>query len=201
MLIALDTQHINKGADPWDRGAGFDLNDDGELALAELEATLVGRYMQLLRHRLEGHRIPVVDGFSGSYSQRNAQADKLGASLYIAGHLNAGGGNYGLVGVDYRAPRGGTSRFVAGHVATRWRQLLALPRVRIQETRPTGARWIRNLHATIGGCVCPALAAEPIFLDGHAHLLAPQRQHRTLDAIAAGLEDAILAAIEAGLIK
>ena len=198
MLIALDTQHQNKAHDPWDKGAAVDVDGDG---VDELEAELVSEYFDRLRHRLEARGIPVVDGFSGTYAERNAHADDLGASLYLAGHLNAGGGSYGLIGVDYRAPRGGTSRFVAGVLADAWRRHLGLGRVRIQEARPRGDLWLRNLFATIGGCVCPALCLEPLFLDGHSHLFHPKTRVRTLDAIAAGLEEAVLAAIERGHIR
>lgn len=201
MLIAIDVQHRNKAHDPWDRGAAVDLDGDGVIGRHETEAELATIYAELLRERLEARRIPTVAGFSGTYQQRNDHADALGASLYIACHFNAGGGDYGLVGIDHRAPRGGTSRFVAGVLAEEWRVRLGLGRVRVEEGHPRRERWLRNLFATIGNCACPALTAEPLFLDGHAAKLSPEHQPRTLDAIAAGLEAAVVAAVEHGYIS
>lgn len=198
-LIAIDVQHRNKAHDPWDRGAVFDLDGDGEIGRLDTEAEMATGYAACLRARLERRGIPSITGFSGTYRQRNRLADELGASLYIACHFNMGGGKYGLIGVDHRAPRGGTSRMVAGVLAQEWRARLQLGIVRVEEASPSSPqRWRRNLFATIGHCICPAITAEPLFLDGHADKLSPEHRPHTLDAIAAGLEAAIVAAIDRG---
>lgn len=197
-LICLDAQHLNKPNRPHDAGASADINGDGDVTWDEYEARFTREYFSRLRRRLEQRDFAVIDGFSGTYAERNRRADELGASLYIAGHMNAGGGDYGMVGVDWRAPRGGLSRFLAGRIADEWRARIPLGRVRVQDLRPRG--WTLAGFNTIGRCVCPSLLWEPLFMDTPMHReMLNNEPERVLEAIAAGGEAAIVAAHGQGL--
>lgn len=186
-LIALDPQHINKPSHPLDRGAAFDIDGDGVVRREEHEVDLVLQYVGATRRLLEHNRIPVIDGFSGAYSARNRHADDVGAGLYLACHMNAGGGSYGLVGVDHRSRAGSPARQVAQQLQVAWGELLGIE-VQIIELTPTGNRAQRNGFATIRRRRGPALLLEPLFMDGHASLLVPSRRPSTIGLIAKGID-------------
>jgi len=200
MRVGLDIQHRNKPINPGDRGSHADLNADGVIERAEFEDQVVADYMAITRSLLEARGIGVLDGFSGTYAQRNAAAGAMGCSLYLAGHVNAGGGDYGMVAHDYRAPRGGAARTLASLLSREWRRRLGLGRVRVEEATPYGAPHQQRLFACIGRAAPPALVLEPLFIDGHAAMLTPARRVGTLTAIADGIVAAIVEAQAQGLL-
>jgi hypothetical protein len=108
-LAILDIQHGRKrdGA-PVDPGAAYDLDGDGVVGeTGEREIDITRAYVGAARVGLEtvGLAVEVLD--SGSYDERHVRACVLarGASWagYIACHVNAGRGTYGLVKHDHRS--------------------------------------------------------------------------------------------------
>ncbi len=187
-LIALDAQHAS---------AGF--ADQGvDPKMAAREADLAQEYFAELRKSLELEGVRVIDGFSGSIDDRCDHACAAGASLYLAGHMNAGGGSYGVVGVDYRASQDGLARFVAHHIAQQWPELLGIPNVRIVEARPDGNSSQQRLYSLIKRSACPALVLEPLFVDGPRKLLHTRNRPRTMRRIATGILAALQAAADQG---
>ena len=109
-VVYLDRQHSGKPARPRDRGASADLDGDGKIARDEQEAAMTARYLLACELALleMGHVvIPISDG---SYNERHARVNRYAGTfkagrpqVYLAAHLNSGGGDYGLIGsVDER---------------------------------------------------------------------------------------------------
>ena len=97
-VIVLDVQHqLRGGIHAGDQGARFGMVTEVELAT---------RYAQAAASRLltRGYTVVTnrwaqVDGafaLTGSYDRRGEAAASLGAAVYIACHINAGGGRYAL---------------------------------------------------------------------------------------------------------
>lgn len=106
MIVILDRQHAGKpGKD--DRGASVEL--DGRTVY---EVDLTRAYIEAATALLmsEGHAVYVLE--DGWYSARHARACEIAREnpaqlcAYVACHINAGGGSYGLVLHDARS-RGG----------------------------------------------------------------------------------------------
>lgn len=190
MRIGLDIHHRNKGRGSTDKGAAGDLDADGDIERDENEDAIVAEYFAATRPLLEAAGCEVIDGFSGSYPERHQHANRLGVGLYLAGHINAGGGDYGLIGVDHRSAPGSTSRKVAAQLQVEWSRRLGFS-VRVQDVRP--GDWTAHAFNTIGGVHAGALCLEPLFIDGHRHLLAPSRRAQTIAHIAHGIAAAVAA--------
>jgi N-acetylmuramoyl-L-alanine amidase len=200
MLVALDIGHRNKPARPRDRGAGRDLSGTGRIERHEWEDWIVAEYFALTRGLLEEQGVDVIDGFSGTYRQRNQWADEMRCDVYLAGHINAGGGIHGLVAHDHRAPRGGGARTLASFMADEWRRRLGLGRVRVVEAGPHGSPSEQRLFNLIRHVRAPALVLEPLFIDGHASRLTDDVRQQTLMSVAEGIVAALLAVQARGLL-
>ena len=193
-VVYLDRQHSGKPGKPADRGAAVDLDGDGKIQRDEQEAALTARYLLACELALleMGHVvIPISDG---SYNDRHARVNRYAGSfktgrpqLYMAGHLNAGGGDYGLLGYDYRSRSGPE---LASRIARQLRQVAPeLNGVKCIEARPDN--WTRNMFATISGVMQPiGLCLEPCFMDqpSHADLLTAAGLSTIGRAIAAGVD-------------
>lgn len=193
-VVYLDRQHSGKPGKPADRGAAVDLDGDGKIQRDEQEAALTARYLLACELALleMGHVvIPIADG---SYNDRHARVNQYAGSfktgrpqLYLAGHLNAGGGDYGMIGTDYRSRSGPE---LASRIARQLRQVAPeLNGVKCIEARPDN--WTRNMYATISGVMQPiGLCLEPCFMDqpSHADLLTAAGLSTIGRAIAAGVD-------------
>jgi N-acetylmuramoyl-L-alanine amidase len=215
MLAILDLQHRGKPGSN-DLGASHDLDGDGVVEAMEHEANLTPIYAAAARSKLEamGAEVLVLD--SGWYATRHkaagkAAAEHAGAAVYVACHLNAGGGDYGLVCHDYRSGRGAGA---ATEIALKLRKHLApeLRRALVGATAPTtrptdstaaawdalpryeGALLWPRAWSTLSGIysgpgnVC-GVCFEPAFIDTSAHrgLLTDDGLRRVGDALASGL--------------
>ena len=193
-VVYLDRQHSGKPGKPADRGAAVDLDGDGKIQRDEQEAALTARYLLACELALleMGHTvIPISDG---GYNERHARVNQYAGTfkagrpqLYLAGHLNAGGGDYGLLGHDYRRRSGPA---LASRIARQLRQVAPeLNGVKCIEARPDN--WTRNMFATISGVTQPiGLCLEPCFMDqpSHADLLTAAGLSTIGRAIAAGVD-------------
>lgn len=110
MFVIFDIQHgrIKNGVE--DKGASFDINNDGK---KEYERDLVKKYVDYAASSLEDKGIPCEIIYTHeNYSTRQkrciqkAKDNRDQFYLYIACHLNAGQGNYAVFIHDERSSNG-----------------------------------------------------------------------------------------------
>ena len=163
-VVAVDVQHLYRdGLHALDRGSRFALAGGGHV----WEADCALHYATALAASLTsfGARVITNDPRSafliGPYSRRQAQAMALGADTYLACHLNAGGGSYGLAEVCVPF-----SRLLATTMLDALAEAVpAVSGIQIRDLKPgdRGAVCIRGF--TRG----PAVLLEPLFGDCPAH--------------------------------
>ena len=171
MLALLDIQHAGKPSRPSDMGAAFDLDGDGVTGEnGEREVDLVRAYVAAAKSHLEAHGVVVEVLTAGEYGTRHVKANALAAghakAVYVACHVNAGKGDYGLVEYDARSPRGAQLADLAAA------DLRALPGIKRGVTKGLGAgdrgfSCIDGIYAGPKG-LC-AILYEPGFIDAPAH--------------------------------
>ena len=175
--LILDIQHAGRRSKPGDLGASADLDRDGLVEAHEHEARLTPLYAQAAMDLAAAAGVPTLRIDGGEYSARHKMAIELAKSqpsrrwLYVACHLNAGGGNYGLVIADRRSTAG---RVAAGLIADVLSALPELSRTIAGTTAAEGSDWPRA-WSTIDGIFAgpPNLSGicfEPCFMDTPAHL-------------------------------
>jgi len=155
MRIALDVQHINKPAKPYDKGASYK---------RLTEAYAVENYFRYTRALLEEDGHEVHSGFFGSYRDRHEQVNRYDFDLYIAGHLNAGKGKYSLVCHTTTAyPR---TRKIAEILLDEFCERLHTTKAStpIWELGPKDRGWSCIKHTK-----CSAILIEPLFIDNVLH--------------------------------
>ena len=196
MLVLLDRQHYGKPSPRQkDRGVAVDLDGDGNIDA--MEANLTPSYIQAAREALEaaGHTVVLLD--AGWYPDRHkaairqvrAAATGLPAA-YVACHLNAGGGNYGLVLHDARSTGGEALANRVGDAMRRVFEEGELKRVLVKGA--SASEWtnayntIRGIYAGPGNL--SGICFEPVFVDTHRGLLDPEGLARIGAALASGLE-------------
>jgi N-acetylmuramoyl-L-alanine amidase len=187
MLIALDRQHAGVPSRAYaDAGAWADLDGDGRRDVHEQEALLTPVYMLAAEVRLRelGHAVvPISDG---QYADRHRRTNGYEADVYVACHLNAGGGDYGLAVHDTRSASG---KALAGHVV---RSLTAAcPELRRGVVGDT--QGFPRALACIDGVFTGkpvGLCFEPCFMDRPEHqvLLTPAGLQRIGRALADGID-------------
>lgn len=155
MKIVLDFQHINKPHKPKSRGASNGPWSEVDLAIL---------YMDQLRQILETDGHEVFFGLCGTYRERASFVNKrIRPDLYLAGHVNAGKGRYGLLEIDSRAGTG--TRTIAKCIKKSLKKFLPITQCQIKELSK-GARGficIKDIH-------CSAILLEPLFIDNKKHL-------------------------------
>lgn len=177
-LVIWDRQHAGKRSRPSDMGAAADVDQDGQVEVWEREAELTPSYIgpglsQVRELGADAHLIdPLGAGLQADYPPRHAQAAHLAQprlwAAYLACHLNAGAGNYGLVGYDPDSPGG---RLLAQHIADELeRSIPVISRCRVEAL--TG-RWARGLPTIQGILRGPqqlsGVLVEPLFIDAPEH--------------------------------
>jgi hypothetical protein len=166
VIVILDRQHAGKpGKD--DRGASVEL--DGRTVY---EVDLTRAYIEAATAALmaEGHAVYVLE--DGWYSARHARACEIAREnpderiAYVACHINAGGGSYGLVLHDARS-RGGhaLAEAVADALGT---DNAALDRTLVRAADHEGS-WARAMTTIKGIYSGPGnlsgICYEPFFID------------------------------------
>ena len=180
MIAILDRQHFGKpNRRSEDLGAGVDLDGDGVIEAHEWETALTPIYLSACQLKLEALGVEVVtfpyEGQKMSYKQRHAEACRLAREnpeargAYLAAHLNAGGGNYGLVIHDERSSGG---KALAESIANGMRHYLPeLYRVLVRGA--SSDSWARGLTTIRGIWSGPAnlsgVCFEPLFMDNEDH--------------------------------
>lgn len=157
MLIALSIDHAGKPNHPADRGA---VAADGTT-----EVDLTRRYVAAADRELRrlGHDCIVLS--DGAYADRWKRADSYRADVYVACHVDAGGGDRGTVYYDARSKRGAA---LAEAVASILSRTVPWP----CKAAPCGPG--SRPYTCIGGVRAVALVLEPGYLDCpvEAHLRA-----------------------------
>lgn len=98
LKVAVDVQHIYRPAKPGDHGSLYVLANGGKV----WEASAATTYATSLVHTLTDRGAAVLTNdpargvLVGPYSRRNQEASTWAAHLYLACHVNAGGGAYCL---------------------------------------------------------------------------------------------------------
>ena len=174
-IVIFDRQHYGK-PDSDDMGAAYDLDHDGTIEDHEKEANLTPDYYLPAKRILteKAHEVFILD--SGWYSARHREARRLAMlypnriCVYVAGHVNAGGGDYSLVISDGRSTQG---KNLAREIA-RGMQLECIPGIdRSITRRGTTTAWTNGLNTIKGIYSGPAnlsgVCFEPYFLDQPNH--------------------------------
>ena len=180
MKIALSVGHA--GNRPGDMGVVVE-SSQGQI----VEAVYAREYLTAAFGYLDqaGHE---ASFYEGTYQERMANANRDAVDVFVAGHLNAGRGSYGLIKLDHRAGR--RTCDLAFQLTELWNSALPtkdaagnpnnqvwlldpfgpdfrlLPsgsRVEFKTQEDRGFNNIANVEA-------PALLLEPLFLDNPYHL-------------------------------
>lgn len=200
-LAILDIQHTGRASRPGDMGAGADLDHDGQVEPDEREVAIVRAYVDVARARLEGMGIEVLVLDQGEYSERHARAaaaaearPRRDRAAYVACHLNAGQGDYGLVLYDHRSTGG---RRLAESVAWELGAQLRPPLRRVvtswtgapTQSPPYPRAWacLRGIYD--GPAELVGVLVEPAFVDrpDHAPLTTGDGPRRIGEALALGV--------------
>ena len=155
-LAVLDIQHRGKPGRWSDRGA---------VAFGVEEVDLTHRYALAADKELRRLGWEAAVLADGHYADRWARADAYGARVYVACHVDGGGGDRGTVFFDARSARGPK---LAEAVADALREAVPWP-VLPRPTAP-GDRAFNTIH----GVRAVALCYEPGFVD------CPNEPHRAL---------------------
>ena len=163
---------------------------------------MVGRYFLEVEWTLRklGHRVVVLS--DGYYSHRHKRANNFfekesGACIYLAGHLNAGGGSYSAVFHDHRSAMGAAA---ALYIKNELGKIEGLQNAKTIQAQPTD--WTTHAFNTIDG-IYPGrgcgLCLEPFFVDtkSHIHLMSDEGLEEVGNAIAVGV-DAWIASLKRG---
>lgn len=165
-MIYIDVQHIGKPNKTRDMGAS-----KGD-ALEDTEAYWTSLYAFYMEMRLRELGYAVFRLSDGTYRSRhervNLYEDTIaddGQSVYVACHINAGGGSYSAMFYDHRSSNGAR---LADAIAQTVQTLPRLGTVRKIPADPNN--WTRNAYHTIKGVQRPvAICAEPFFIDNELH--------------------------------
>ena len=191
MIVILDRQHAGKRSSPNDVGATFDLDGDGVRGEAgEREIDLTAGYIAAaaVSLRTTGHTVHLID--SGDYDERHLAAIKIAKAApalrcaYIACHVNAGGGKYGLIEYDVRSIKG-------AQLADELAFALGMLEVGRGRTKGLGAAdrgWVCIGGIYAGPSNLSGVIYEPFFCDyvGHRPLMSPAGLVRVGHALADG---------------
>jgi len=169
MIVFIDRQHAGKPNKLADRGASVDIDGD---STPEREALITGQIALELEKILILNGIHVMPISDGLYSERHDRVNKYAAMhpdqrcVYLAMHLNAGGGDYGAYFYDARSANGKT-------LARYFQKAFTDSDLTIAEikTIPCCADdWTNHAYNTIKGVGRPvALCVEPLFMDNDKH--------------------------------
>jgi N-acetylmuramoyl-L-alanine amidase len=145
---------MGKPNKPFDRGASNNGYQEADLAMSY--ATLA--FQELTSKGYEAFLIT-----SGTYAERHDWINRHAIDLYLACHLNAGGGRYSLIEHYYDA--GQRTREIAKIMADNFKSILGTSSGKVWEIAKNG-RGATCLKETRPS----ALLLEPLFVDNDSHL-------------------------------
>ena len=172
MIVFIDRQHSGKPNKINDRGASRDVNGDGKITAEEKEAIWTARISIELEIALLDMGINVMPISDGTYSQRHARVNDYanrhpGPWVYLAMHLNSGGGNYGSYFYDYRSSQGQQLATILS------KELKSVIDINTKALPANPDNWTKNAFYTIRHVQRPvAICCEPFFMDTHQNLLS-----------------------------
>lgn len=191
MIIYIDRQHSGKPNRIQDRGAGFDLDQDGRISNDEREAIWTARISIELEIILIDMGYSVMPISDGSYLDRHKRVNSYAKMnpnekhVYLAMHLNAGGGSYGAFFYHFSSSEG-------KDLASKMSESLQLGCREISEVKPISSNpddWTKNAYNTIKGIGRPiAICCEPIFMDFHSGMLSIPGIQKIVWGMADGLK-------------
>jgi len=193
-LIVLSRDHAGKPGNRGDRGATADLDGDGRVEQWEREAMLTPRYLLAAEAALldSGHDVICIS--DGSYFERHARACTYRADIYIAAHLNAGGGDKGVAFYDRRSSRGKLlAGLIAAQLGKHCPELRQYTREECWDDRSADTPWLWRPWSTIAGVYSgtpTGICYEPCFMDQAKH--APLLTHAGLDRLGYALAEGII---------
>jgi hypothetical protein len=168
MIVFIDRQHAGKPNKLADRGAVVDIDGD---ATPEREAMITGQISIELEKVLILLGVDVVPISDGTYSERHTRVNKYAAlypyrkTVYLAMHLNAGGGAYGAYFYHHASTRGERlakmlcDAMITAGIVENAKAIAAHPN-----------NWTKNAYYTIKGVGRPvSICCEPLFMDQPAH--------------------------------
>lgn len=165
LRAVVDVQHLYRFNHPLDRGTEFVLANGTHTTEASAAVLYAASLVAWLR--TAGATVltndPMRQVLVGPYSRRNLSALDFGADAYLACHVNAGGGDYGLM--EYMSTT--TGRALADAIGPRL--TAAFPPIRSVTTRAlsTTDRGAVCIRLVPGGCA--TIICEPFFGDTPAH--------------------------------
>lgn len=191
MIVFIDRQHAGKPSKIDDRGASVDINKDGIKGNDELEAHWTGYIGLMLELKLLDMGFKVIPLSDGPYSERHARVNEYSKffpndkMVYLAMHLNAGGGSYGSFFFDQRSSSG---KALADDLCDGMKT--AIKTIKEFKSIPCHSEdWTKNAYHTIKGVGKPvAICCEPIFMDSHMDLLNAFGASQIAIGMAAGLQ-------------
>ena len=168
MIVFIDRQHAGKPNKLADRGAAVDIDGD---ATPEREAIITGQISIELEKILILLGVDVVPISDGTYSERHNRVNKYAAmypnrkTVYLAMHLNAGGGVYAAFFYHHASTQG---HELAKQLCLDMRAAGFVESAKPIECKPSN--WTKNAYHTIKGVGRPvAICCEPLFMDQPAH--------------------------------
>tara|TARA_R100000654_G_scaffold73709_1_gene106857 strand:- start:12287 stop:12871 length:585 start_codon:yes stop_codon:yes gene_type:complete len=189
MTVYIDVQHMGDPVKKGRMGAAFgeDINQT-EAYYTSLYAFWMGMYL-----RQRGHE--VINISDGQYKDRHARVNYYDErnrnsdtpSVYIACHLNAGGGSYAAQFYDSRSA---TGKILANLMNE---GLLNLPQIQSVKSIPChNEDWTKNAFYCIKRIGYPvAICCEPLFIDHppHKELLTVDGMKKLGEAMALGIHN------------
>jgi N-acetylmuramoyl-L-alanine amidase len=193
LRVVVDVQHLYRdGRHQNDRGTVYHLTGGGAVAEADCARHYADALVVALRAMgaIAWTNDPAGARLVGPYERRQKTANELGANLYLAAHLNAGGGGYALTEFLSASPFRARAMLYGRAIVTE-----------LERAFPEAVRsgTVRDLSLVDRGAVCiraftggPAIILEPLFGDHPRHqwLLTLASLEALGQAIARGVAEA-----------
>lgn len=191
MIVFIDRQHTGQPKRIEARGAAKDLDNSGKVETWETEAHWTGFLSIMLEAQLVAHpEIKVIPISDGSYLQRHTRVNEYSRmfpnvpQIYLAMHLNAGGGNYGSMFYHHQSSQG---LALARAICTGLTSFLPeIPDFKAIKAQP--GDWTKNAYYTIKGVGRPvAICSEPLFIDTHSNLVTVEGMAKVALGMSTGI--------------
>lgn len=168
MIVFIDRQHAGKPNKLADRGAAVDIDGD---TTPDREAIITGQISIELEKILMLLGVDVMPISDGTYNERHARVNEYAAmypnrkTVYLAMHLNAGGGDYAAFFYHHASTQG---HELAKQLCLEMRAAGFVKNAKPIECKPNN--WTKNAFYTIRGVGRPvAICCEPLFMDQPEH--------------------------------
>jgi len=165
-IVFLDRQHVGNPRNFKSQGASHN---------GAIEAHLTGLYLHYAEWKLRELGIDVVTISDGTYEERHKRVNDyskgFNKAVYIAAHVNAGGGEYCASFYDYRSANGLTLANAINHFMSRWIENIFSSPSSTKAIAASPNDWTKNAYYCIKGIGAPvSICFEPFFIDSPAHI-------------------------------